>query len=57
VPILFWRKGMTPSALDTPVETTDILPTLAATIGIAIPAGSIDGHCIATVAGSKCPSP
>ena len=57
VPILFWRKGMTPRALDTPVETTDILPTLAATIGIAIPAGSIDGHCIATVAGSKCPSP
>ena len=56
VPILFWRKAMAPLALDAPVETTDILPTLAATIGLAIPAGSIDGHCITAVAGDKCPS-
>ena len=56
VPILFWRKGTTPLALDTAVETTDILPTLAATIGLAIPAGSIDGHCITAVAGDRCPS-
>jgi hypothetical protein len=40
--------------LDTPVETTDILPTLAATVGVGIPAGSIDGHCLAAVAGDRC---
>jgi predicted AlkP superfamily pyrophosphatase or phosphodiesterase len=54
VPVLFWRKGTAPLALDTPVETTDILPTLAATVGLAIPAGSIDGHCLAAVAGNSC---
>ena len=56
VPILFWRKGQAPLALDTAVETTDILPTLAATIGLAIPSGSIDGHCLAAVAGQNCPT-
>lgn len=54
VPILFWRQGMPSLALDSPVETTDILPTLAATVGLAIPAGSIDGHCLAAVAGDRC---
>jgi predicted AlkP superfamily pyrophosphatase or phosphodiesterase len=54
VPILFWRRGVTPSAPETVVETTDILPTLAATIGLAIPPASIDGHCLAAVAGNQC---
>lgn len=54
VPILFWRKGMGALALDTAVETTDIMPTLAATVGLAIAPGSIDGHCLAAVAGNKC---
>jgi predicted AlkP superfamily pyrophosphatase or phosphodiesterase len=54
VPILFWRRGIAGQALDTPVETTDILPTLAASVGVAIPAGSIDGHCLAAVAGQQC---
>jgi predicted AlkP superfamily pyrophosphatase or phosphodiesterase len=56
VPILFWRSGMAPLALDTPVETTDILPTLAAAIGLTIPQASIDGHCLAAVAGDRCTS-
>ena len=56
VPILFWRKGVGQLALDTPVETTDILPTLAATLGVSIPAGSIDGHCLTAVAGERCTS-
>jgi predicted AlkP superfamily pyrophosphatase or phosphodiesterase len=55
VPILFWRKGMAGLALDTAVETTDIMPTLAATIGLAIEPGSVDGHCLAAVAGDRCP--
>jgi predicted AlkP superfamily pyrophosphatase or phosphodiesterase len=46
VPILFWRKGMTSFEQSLAVETADILPTLAATIGVTIPAGTIDGHCL-----------
>lgn len=46
VPILFWRKGMTGFEQSLAVETADILPTLAATIGVAIPMGSIDGRCL-----------
>ena len=46
VPILFWRKGMTAFEQPLAVETADILPTLAATIGVTIPTGSIDGRCL-----------
>ena len=46
VPILFWRKGMKPFEQSLAVETVDILPTLAAHIGVAIPAGTIDGRCL-----------
>ena len=46
VPILFWRKGMTPFEQSLAVETVDILPTLAALIGVPIAAGSIDGRCL-----------
>jgi hypothetical protein len=33
------------------VETADILPTLAATIGLQVPADEIDGRCLDLVAG------
>ncbi len=46
VPILFWRKGAVPFEQSLAVETADILPTLAATIGVTIPAGTIDGRCL-----------
>ncbi|HEX8573503.1 MAG TPA: alkaline phosphatase family protein [Allosphingosinicella sp.] len=46
VPILFWRKGMTPFEQSLAVETADILPTLAAMIGVPIPPGTIDGRCL-----------
>ncbi len=46
VPILFWRKGMTRFEQPLAVETVDILPTLAAMIGLKIPAGEIDGRCL-----------
>jgi arylsulfatase A-like enzyme len=46
VPILFWRKGMTPYEQALPVETVDILPTLASQLGIAIRPGTIDGRCL-----------
>jgi predicted AlkP superfamily pyrophosphatase or phosphodiesterase len=51
VPILFWSKGMTPYEQPLPVETVDILPTLAAVLGIAIRPESIDGRCLDLDAG------
>jgi predicted AlkP superfamily pyrophosphatase or phosphodiesterase len=46
VPVVFWRKGMAPLASDQPIETVDIMPTLAAMIGLAVQPGSIDGKCL-----------
>ncbi len=55
VPILFWRKGMTGFEQPLSVETVDILPTLAATIGL--PVSGIDGRCLDLDpgAGDTCP--
>src|SRR5258708_2824962 len=50
VPILFWRKGMAQMASDAPIETTDIMPPLAPTPGLALPPGSVDGKCPAQAA-------
>lgn len=59
VPILFWRHGLRPFEQPNPVMTVDILPTLAGLIGLPIPAGQIDGHCLDIIAGSgtNCPAP
>jgi len=46
VPILFFRPGVAGFEQPLPVETVDILPTIAAQIGLSIPAGEIDGRCI-----------
>ncbi|CAN5187241.1 alkaline phosphatase PhoY [soil metagenome] len=51
VPILFWRKGIRPFEQPLGVETVDILPTLAATIGLTVPKAEIDGRCLDIVAG------
>ncbi len=37
------------------VETTDIMPTLAALIGVPVEQGSVDGHCLSGIAGINCP--
>jgi predicted AlkP superfamily pyrophosphatase or phosphodiesterase len=57
VPILFWRKGMVPFEQPLGVETVDIMPTLAAEIGLPLPAEGIDGRCLDLVAGpaTSCP--
>ncbi len=52
VPILFWRKGMTGFEQPSPVETVDIAPTLAALIGLPVPAGAFDGRCLDLDAGT-----
>jgi predicted AlkP superfamily pyrophosphatase or phosphodiesterase len=55
VPLLFWRKGMTPFEQPLSVETVDIVPTLAATIGL--PVQGLDGRCLDLDPGpaSTCP--
>ena len=54
VPILFWRRGMSASNRADHVSTVNILPTLAAEIGLPIP-GPIDGRCL-SIQGVTCPS-
>ncbi|MDB5687278.1 MAG: type phosphodiesterase/nucleotide pyrophosphatase, partial [Rhizorhabdus sp.] len=46
VPILFWWPGVTGFEQPNPVETVDILPTLAALVGLKIDAPAIDGRCL-----------
>jgi len=57
VPILFWRKGMTGFEQPLSVETVDIMPTLAAQIGVPIADPKPDGRCLDLDAGhdSSCP--
>ncbi len=55
VPIIFWRPGYPAQRIDTPVETVDILPTIAASMGLALPVGTIDGHCLSAAPGAVCP--
>jgi arylsulfatase A-like enzyme len=56
VPILFWRRSMPPTDRPEAIETADIMPTLAASIGLTVDAGSIDGECLSDVQGISCPS-
>ena len=51
VPILFWRKGMRHFEQPLGVETVDILPSLAALIGLPVPKTEIDGRCLDLIAG------
>jgi predicted AlkP superfamily pyrophosphatase or phosphodiesterase len=57
VPILFWRSGAAPTSVERAVDTVDIMPTLASEIGLAVPPGSIDGHCVAQVVDAHCVTP
>ena len=54
VPIIFWRPGYPALTVDMPVQTVDILPTVAAMIGLAIPRGGIDGKCLSPAPGAVC---
>jgi len=56
VPIAFWRKGLSPSAREDAVETADIMPTLAAMLGLPLGAPAIDGRCLDNVLGNVCPA-
>jgi hypothetical protein len=53
VPILFWRRGMTPFEQPLAVETVDIMPSLAALIALPLAPGSVDGRCLDLIAGPE----
>ncbi|HEU5285831.1 MAG TPA: alkaline phosphatase family protein, partial [Sphingomicrobium sp.] len=55
VPILFWRPAMASADRNEAVETVDILPTLAAMLGLRVDSASIDGRCLAGIQGVACP--
>jgi arylsulfatase A-like enzyme len=54
VPILFWRPGMAGASRAEAVETVDIMPTLAAMLGVKTVAGEVDGECLTLVPGVRC---
>jgi len=58
VPILFWRRGLTGFEQPLSVETVDIMPTLAALVGLPLAPGSVDGRCLDLVTGpeTSCPT-
>ena len=45
VPILFWRSGAAAAERNEPIDTVDIMPTLASEIGLPLQPDSVDGHC------------
>ncbi len=57
VPILFYRPGTIGFEQPLSIETVDIMPTLGALVGLAIPPEEIDGRCrdLDAGAGSTCP--
>ena len=57
VPILFWRAGMAPQTREEAVDTSNIMPTIAAMIGIPVDRASIDGRCLTGISGIACPAP
>jgi predicted AlkP superfamily pyrophosphatase or phosphodiesterase len=54
VPVAFWRRGMTPAARAEAVETVDIMPTLAAMLGLPLAPPAVDGRCLDGVSGVVC---
>ena len=55
VPIIFWRPGMTPANRPDVISTIDIMPTLAAMLGVSLSGVRIDGHCLGQVQVVFCP--
>ncbi|HMP43459.1 MAG TPA: alkaline phosphatase family protein [Sphingopyxis sp.] len=53
VPILFWRKGLAGFEQPNAVMTVDIMPTLAALIGLPVDADRIDGRCLDLISGPE----
>jgi predicted AlkP superfamily pyrophosphatase or phosphodiesterase len=56
VPILFWRPGQAGADRGEAIETVDIMPTLAAMLGLPLDSPGIDGRCLAGLRGIACPA-
>ena len=58
VPILFWWHGVQGFEQPNSVRTVDIMPTLAALIGLPLKPGEVDGQCLDLDSGgaSTCPA-
>jgi hypothetical protein len=57
VPILFWRPGMAAQDREEAVDTSNIMPTIAAMIGVPVDPKTIDGRCFAGIGTIACPAP
>jgi predicted AlkP superfamily pyrophosphatase or phosphodiesterase len=55
VPILFWRRGMPASSRGDAIATVDIMPTLAAMLGLPLDR-PVDGKCVSGISGIACPA-
>ncbi|MEO7636097.1 MAG: alkaline phosphatase family protein [Sphingomicrobium sp.] len=55
VPILLWRPAMQHSEREQPIETVDIMPTLAAMLGLTSKPLKVDGKCLLGIQGVACP--
>ncbi|APW74117.1 MAG: alkaline phosphatase [Sphingopyxis sp. SCN 67-31] len=53
VPMLFWRKGLAGFEQPNAVMTVDILPTLAALIGLPLDMSKVDGSCLDLLSGPE----
>ena len=54
VPILFWRPGLARNDRPEAIATVDIMPTLAAMLGLPVDASKIDGRCLPHAAIGAC---
>jgi predicted AlkP superfamily pyrophosphatase or phosphodiesterase len=54
VPILFWRADMEAADRTEAIETVDIMPTLAASLGLGIDSSEMDGKCLTGISGIGC---
>jgi hypothetical protein len=52
VPLIVYAPGIKGFEQPLPVETVDILPTIASRIGLAVPGTEIDGRCLDLDAGA-----
>ncbi|MEO6432635.1 MAG: alkaline phosphatase family protein [Sphingomicrobium sp.] len=56
VPVVFWRRPQFPALRSEEVETVDIMPTMAAVLGLPLAPGSVDGKCLPVFANVRCPT-
>ena len=55
VPVLFWRRGTPASASAEAIETIDLMPTLAAMIGLPLDPPAVEAKCLTGIWRTACP--